>query len=235
MDRLDVLGDKLLCSEFKNYALSRLYGQHIATSFGRAVPCNDVQYAWDNTAPAAKLRQFYVDFVIQYFENPRKLSGTIGDWDTLLQNHPDIRMLLLQNFRHDPSKRTQIKDLREYLELDEPHLNPKLETRLTQLITRQKLDEARGSSFSSKAERGQIESSLGTTDALCAEAEVIPAAGIGRQKGTLEPLALEERKGISKKEKKKEKKSKEDERKAKLEIREEETASGTSAKASEVE
>jgi hypothetical protein len=148
-------------------------------------------------------------------------------------------MLLLQNFRHDPSKRTQIKDLREYLELDEPHLNPKLEIRLTQLITRQKLDEARGSSFSSKAERGQIESSLGTTDALCAEAEVIPAAGIGRQKGTLEPLALEERKGISKKEKKKkkkkEKKSKEDERKAKLEIREEETASGTSAKASEVE
>jgi hypothetical protein len=238
-----VLGDKLLCSEFKNYALSRLYGQHVATSFSRAVPYNDVQYAWDNTAPAAKLRQFYVDFVIQYFENPSRLSGTIGDWDALLQNHPDIRILLLQNFRHDPTKRTQIRDLREYLELDQSHLDPKLETRLTRLIARQKLEEARGSSFSSKAERGQIESSLGTTDALCAEAEVIPAIGIGKQEGTLEPLALEERKDISKKEKKKEKKKKqrkekerkEEEKKAKLEIREEETASGSSAKAFNVE
>lgn len=221
-----VLGDKLLCSEFKNYALSRLYDQHIAASFGRAVPYNDVQYAWDNTAPAAKLRQFYVDFVIQYFENPSKLLGTTGDWDELLQNHSDIRILLLQNFRHDPSKRMQIRDVREYLELDESHLNPKLETKLARLATRNNLEDARGYSFGSKTEKWQSDSSFGTKDVLCAETEVIPVTGRGIQEYTLEPLALEERKDKSKKKKK---------RKAKLKIHEEETTSGSSAKVFEVE
>lgn len=57
----------------------------------------------------------------------------------------------------------QVRDLKEYLELDEPHLNPKLEIRLTRLATRKKLEETQGSSFSSKAEKGQSESSFGTT------------------------------------------------------------------------
>lgn len=55
-----VLGDKLLCGEFKNYAISRLYEQHIGTSFSKTVSYDDVQYAWDNTTSVAKLRQFYV-------------------------------------------------------------------------------------------------------------------------------------------------------------------------------
>jgi hypothetical protein len=45
-----ILGDKLLCSEFKNYVMSRLYDQYNAKLFGRPVSTVDVQYACDNSA-----------------------------------------------------------------------------------------------------------------------------------------------------------------------------------------
>ncbi|KAH7194588.1 hypothetical protein DER44DRAFT_903238 [Fusarium oxysporum] len=50
------LGDKLLCNEFKNYAMGRLYKQHMEFSMA----CEDVEYAYANTSLASKLRQFYM-------------------------------------------------------------------------------------------------------------------------------------------------------------------------------
>jgi hypothetical protein len=118
-----VLGDKLLCGEFKNYALGRLYRRHVSTYFGLPVSCEEVQYAWENTASDAKLRQFYGDFVVQNFSHPRKLLGSGGDWDALLQSHSELRMLLLENFRKGRSLRTLVKDEREYLELENSNLS----------------------------------------------------------------------------------------------------------------
>jgi len=116
-----VLGDKLLCGEFKNYALSRLYELHMV----------------------AKLRQFYMDFVVQYFASPDRLSGTTEDWDSLFQDHPDIRLVLLENFRQDPSLRTQVRDAKEYLELDTSHLNSilRLNARVAGLAMKEKGEE----------------------------------------------------------------------------------------------
>lgn len=171
-----VLGDKLLCAEFKNYALSRLYERHISSSFRRAVSCDDAQYAWDNTTQAAKLRQFYADFVVQYFASPDRLLGTTEDWDLLLQSHPDIRILLLESFRQDPLIRTHIRDAKEYLELDTPHLDPilRLNTRDTRLAIRGKMEESWGPSVGAKVIEEEPDSASGTKDALCTRSKLVP-------------------------------------------------------------
>lgn len=149
-----VLGDKLLCSGFKNYAMSRLYAQHTTTSFAKAVTSDDLEYACDTSASNSKLRQFYADFVLEHFGSPSRLHGTIGDWDTLLQRYPDIRVLLLQNFRQYLPTRTHIKEIKDYLELNESHVDQSLkrDKRVAQLAIRKNEDESGDLEFSRKAE-----------------------------------------------------------------------------------
>ncbi|ENH74772.1 hypothetical protein FocnCong_v010273 [Fusarium oxysporum f. sp. conglutinans] len=50
------LSDELLCNEFKNYVMGRLYKQHMEFSMA----CEDMEYAYANTSPTSKLRQFYM-------------------------------------------------------------------------------------------------------------------------------------------------------------------------------
>jgi hypothetical protein len=132
-----VLGDKLLCTDFKNYALGRLYAHHTAVSFTGTMTCEEVQYVCDNTISDSKLRQFYVSFVMQHFSSPDRLHGAVGDWDKFLQNHPDIRTLLLHNFRHNPGAKTHIGGIKEYLEANRSESVPslKLDRELARLTT----------------------------------------------------------------------------------------------------
>lgn len=94
-----VLGDKLLCIGFKNYAMGRIYAQHTATSFNTAVTTSDVEYACDNSAMHSKLREFYVTFAATYFNNPNRIHGSAEEWDGLFLKCADMRLLLLQGFR----------------------------------------------------------------------------------------------------------------------------------------
>ncbi|KAF4993045.1 hypothetical protein FGRMN_6733 [Fusarium graminum] len=114
-----VLADYLLCDDFKNYAICRLFKQHIAapTFFSSRVSPDDVQYVCSHAAPDSKLRQFFVDFVVDHFADTRMLRGETADWDGILQEHPETRFDVLNKMR-DPSK-THIKGLRDYLELNE--------------------------------------------------------------------------------------------------------------------
>jgi hypothetical protein len=110
-----VLGDKLLCNEFKNYAMSRLYKQRLDFSMTH----EDVEYAYANTSPNSKLRQFYVDFVKQNFSDPKKLRGPVGDWDTILQKDPDLRISLLLSIRQKPFCKCHLNDPKDYIDFDE--------------------------------------------------------------------------------------------------------------------
>ncbi|KAF5535171.1 sdr family [Fusarium napiforme] len=109
-----ILGDKLLCNEFKNHAMGRLYKQHMEFS----VTCQDVEFVFANTSAASKLRQFYVDFVKQNFSDPEKLRGPVGNWDAVLQKDADLRISLLLSIRQDPLL-SHLKYLRDYLDFDE--------------------------------------------------------------------------------------------------------------------
>jgi hypothetical protein len=111
-----ILGDKLLCSEFKNYAMSRLYDQHNAKLFGRPVSTVDVQYACDNSAEDSKLRKLYVDFVATNFGKLGRVQGTVDEWDSVLTSYADMRRLLLQSFRLEAAERSFVKPKDCYLE-----------------------------------------------------------------------------------------------------------------------
>jgi hypothetical protein len=114
-----VLGDKLLCTEFKNHAMSRLYAQHNADIFSRAISTLDVQYACDNSAEDSKLRKLYVDFVATNFEKKDRVQGTVDEWDQLLLSYADVRLLLLHSFRLEASQRSFVKSEDCYLEGDD--------------------------------------------------------------------------------------------------------------------
>ncbi|KAI1044409.1 hypothetical protein LB505_012904 [Fusarium chuoi] len=110
-----VLGDKLLCNEFKNYAMGRLYKQHMEFS----MTYQDVEFAYENTSSASKLRQFYMDYVKQHFSDPKKLRGPVGNWDAILQKDADLRISLLLSIRQNSFCKCHVKYLRDYLDFDE--------------------------------------------------------------------------------------------------------------------
>ncbi|KAH6952179.1 hypothetical protein DER45DRAFT_577667 [Fusarium avenaceum] len=111
-----VLGNKLRCIEFQNYGMRRLYDQHTRLMFGRSMTCDDVRYVWGNTSPGSKLRKFYMNFVVEHFGSPFKLLGSSTDWDTILQNHSEIRISLLERFRHSTSSQSRVENIDKYLE-----------------------------------------------------------------------------------------------------------------------
>ncbi|KAJ4252891.1 hypothetical protein NW762_010797 [Fusarium torreyae] len=110
------LGHKLRSIEFQNYAMRRLHEQHTRPVFGRPVTCDDVRYAWDNTPPDSKLRKIYLNFVVEHFGSPVKLIGSSTDWDTLLLTHSEIRIPLLNKFRHSTFSPNRVGAIAEYLE-----------------------------------------------------------------------------------------------------------------------
>jgi hypothetical protein len=111
-----VLGDKLLCEEFKTYAMRRLYAQHKTAIFSRAVSTSDVQYAYENSAENSNLRKFYADFVATNFGRHDRVQGTIDEWDQVLSSNADMRRLLLHSFRLDAAQRNFVKSVECYLE-----------------------------------------------------------------------------------------------------------------------
>ncbi|KAF5582803.1 sdr family [Fusarium pseudocircinatum] len=110
-----ILGDKLLCNEFKNHAMGRLYKQHMEFS----MTCQDVEFVFANTSATSKLRQFYMDFIKQNFSNPKKLRGPVGNWDAILQKDADLRISLLLCIRQDSSSFAHLEYLKDYLDFDE--------------------------------------------------------------------------------------------------------------------
>ncbi|KAJ4266118.1 hypothetical protein NW762_004096 [Fusarium torreyae] len=114
-----VLADYLLCNDFKTYAMGRLFKEHvdITTVFGHAVSYEDVQYVCSCTAPDSKLRQFYMDFVVDHFADTKMLHGDTADWDRILQSNPETRSKLLDKIRCQST--THVKDIEYYSEVNE--------------------------------------------------------------------------------------------------------------------
>jgi hypothetical protein len=113
-----VLGDKLLCTEFKNHAMSRLYAQHNANIFSRAISTLDVRYACDNSAEDSKLRKLYVDFFTTNFEKQDRVQGSVDEWDQIFSRYADVKRLLLHSFRLEAAKRSFVRSEDCYLEGD---------------------------------------------------------------------------------------------------------------------
>ncbi|KAF4436520.1 sdr family [Fusarium acutatum] len=124
--------------------MRRLHEQHTRPIFGRPMTCDDVQYVCKNTSTGSKLRNFYMHFVVEHFGSPAKLLGSSTDWDTLLQNQPEIRILLLDKFRKSIFLPTHVESIDEYLEpSNSPSILPSQQkSELTQLPIGAKTAEA---------------------------------------------------------------------------------------------
>jgi hypothetical protein len=117
-----ILGDKLLCNEFKNHAMNRLYKQHTAVIFGRAVTTHEVRYVCNNTASSSRLRELYVALVATNFSRRDRVLGSTDEWDELLLEHADMRSLLLQSLRVDDSERDFVQGKQHHMEEVGPSL-----------------------------------------------------------------------------------------------------------------
>jgi hypothetical protein len=74
-----ILGDKLLSTDFKNYAMQRLYALYTSNFTCRAVTTNDVQHVCENTAMDSRLRKFFLAFVVENLH-------TLCDWKGRLRS-----------------------------------------------------------------------------------------------------------------------------------------------------
>ncbi|RYN63031.1 hypothetical protein AA0117_g12874 [Alternaria alternata] len=111
-----VLGDKLLCTDFKNHAMQRLYEQHTTKICNRSISTHDVQFACDNSAKDSKLRELYVSLTATNFGRQDRVHGSVEEWDELILNQSDLRRLLLQNLRLGAVERNLVKSGEHYLE-----------------------------------------------------------------------------------------------------------------------
>lgn len=111
-----VLGDKLLCTDFKNHAMKRLYEQHTTKIFNRSISTHDVQFACDNSAKDSKLRELYVSLTATNFGRQDCVQGTVEEWDELLSDQQDLRRLLLQSLRSGAAEQNLVRSEEHYLE-----------------------------------------------------------------------------------------------------------------------
>ncbi|KAG5804299.1 hypothetical protein H9Q74_011234 [Fusarium xylarioides] len=185
-----ILGDKLLCNEFKNHAMGRLYKQHMEFS----VTCQDVEFVFANTSAASKLRQFYVDFVKQNFSDPTKLRGPVGNWDAILQRDADLRISLLLSIRQDPLL-SHLKYLRDYLDFDEVFFTgiapPAVES--IQLPVRQKKRKKKKTSMANMKSKENTESPDSSVRALSLKQE---SPGLNESEPVQAPVSGDDNKPV---------------------------------------
>ncbi|KAI9146755.1 hypothetical protein HJFPF1_13493 [Paramyrothecium foliicola] len=156
-----VLGDKLLCAGFKNYAMGRLYARHVPKTLSKGLTSLEVRYARENSAVNSKLRSFHEDFLVENFGNAHRLVGDLEEWDVLLDHYKDIRTVLLRSFRTASTGQKQVRDVDHYLE---PHhkaqsfgaVNCENTTATAQVLT----DDTEGPNVSNRAINNQIEGPL---------------------------------------------------------------------------
>jgi hypothetical protein len=117
-----VLGDRLRSTEFKNYAMGRLYDRYATNFAPMPVTPADVRYAFTNSSANAKIRQIFLDLVTLHFKDPR-VQGEIEEWDAIMQEHAELRMHLLLHMRSSSNERTPVLLKKTYMATEEPHVN----------------------------------------------------------------------------------------------------------------
>lgn len=97
--------------------MKQLIEKHFEGPFKRSVTVNDVRFVRDHSGEGSKLRLFFLDFIIANFSNKGRVNGHTVDWDELLLDYSDLRLLLLVSFRTVPSSgQTEVQSTQNYFE-----------------------------------------------------------------------------------------------------------------------
>ncbi|OAL00509.1 hypothetical protein IQ06DRAFT_377305 [Phaeosphaeriaceae sp. SRC1lsM3a] len=95
-----VFGDRIQCIEFKNYAMDRLYTQYNRSIFPRTVTTCDVRYTFTQSARDSKLQLLYKHLLAARFFQRENVKGTASQWDSILQEHNQLRMFIMEKAMH---------------------------------------------------------------------------------------------------------------------------------------
>lgn len=111
-----ILGDALLCTPLKNYAMKALYSQMTSLYF-MPITADMVRFVLDNSTVGSALSRLYLDYMMQYWDDNHRVSGSVEDWDELFQEHAHARMMHLKTSKLSPqTKRSLFKKEEAYLE-----------------------------------------------------------------------------------------------------------------------
>ncbi|KAF2655878.1 hypothetical protein K491DRAFT_746068 [Lophiostoma macrostomum CBS 122681] len=113
-----VLGDKLLATHFKNYAMAHVHAA-LKPAEGcdiRPITPTDMRYVCANTTTGSPLRRYYLDVCAAHFSNAKYVQGTTEDWDDVLGDYADARIFLLQASRASLGHGLFVKALENYLQ-----------------------------------------------------------------------------------------------------------------------
>lgn len=99
-ERIWLLGDKLMSVALKNYAMDQIHHRDmVVTLFTSTISPEDFALVCNNTVEGSKLRQFYLDFLASHFADKTRILGGLEEWDTVLGEHDDARVVMLKHMR----------------------------------------------------------------------------------------------------------------------------------------
>jgi hypothetical protein len=111
-----VHGTRLRSTEFKNYAMSRIYSQKTTN----ITPAN-VRYSFTHTAAKSKLHQFYLDLFPRHFKSISRVAGDLEEWDRVMQEHQELRICFLHGMSNSGNEQKELHK-EDYMEADESGL-----------------------------------------------------------------------------------------------------------------
>jgi hypothetical protein len=124
-----VLGAKLKTPAFQNYAMDRLYTV-LNGMVSLPVTPEELGFAFTNCATGTPLPKLYLDLLSQHFGNSARVKGTATEWDGVLQEHANARIVLLQRLGCDPKQRAYVKEKGAYMVKEEVPQGAPLDTSL---------------------------------------------------------------------------------------------------------
>jgi hypothetical protein len=118
-----ILGHRLRSTEFKNHAMNRVIDQYATGLAANPITPADVRYAFEHSAAKSKLRPFYLDVLPKHFKSKPGVSGEVAEWDTVMQEHQELRICFLHAMRNDRDDRLIALHRKNYMEVDAPGSN----------------------------------------------------------------------------------------------------------------
>jgi hypothetical protein len=119
-----VLGDRLGSTQFKNYAMGRLYARYTSASEPHSIVIADINYSYEQSAHDSRLRMLFSNLLAVYFLDCERTVGSTAEWDGVLQKYPQLRVFLLGRLRVGSHNLGCIRDLESYMEAEEAQPSP---------------------------------------------------------------------------------------------------------------
>ncbi|OAL49627.1 hypothetical protein IQ07DRAFT_62032 [Pyrenochaeta sp. DS3sAY3a] len=113
-----MLGDKLRCTAFKNFAMARLHAEcsRWAAIKSLALTPTEIRFVCERTGEDSKLRACVLDFVGGFVQDPAKLAGDEAEWTALFQSYAPVRSVAAAHLLGKPGPKRSVKDVEEYIE-----------------------------------------------------------------------------------------------------------------------